>query len=220
VGTRRTAEELGRAFPKVPVRTSDAEHVIDNIPGEPCLVVATPGAEPEAVGGFGAALILDTWLTLARPDLRTSEEAVRRWLNVAARVRPAAQGGHVLLVGDSTAPTLQAVVRWDPEGFAARELSERSAAGLPPAARMATVSGIPSAVGAFLDVMELPAEAEVLGPAPASSTAPGEELVRAVIRIPRDNGPSLVAALATAQSIRSARKLEAVRVQVDPYEIG
>jgi primosomal protein N' (replication factor Y) len=220
VGTRRTAEELGRAFPKVPVRTSDGDHVIDSVPSEPCLVVATPGAEPEAEGGFGAALILDTWLTLARPNLRTSEEAVRRWLNVAARVRPASRGGHVLLVGDSSAPTLQAVVRWDPEGFAARELSERSAAGLPPAALMATVSGIPKAVTAFLEVMDLPVEAEVLGPVPVPSTGSDEEQVRAVIRSHREDGPSLVAALSTAQSMRSARKLEAVRVQVDPYDIG
>jgi primosomal protein N' (replication factor Y) len=220
VGTRRTAEELGRAFPKVPVRTSDAEHLIDSVPGEPCLVVATPGAEPDAVGGFGAALILDTWVTLARPNLRTSEEAVRRWLNVAARVRPASRGGHVLLVGDSSVPTLQAVVRWDPEGFAARELAERSAAGLPPAARMATVSGSPNAVTAFLEVLDLPAVAEVLGPVPVPSTGTDDELVRAVIRSPIEDGPSLVAALSTAQSMRSARKLDPVRVHVDPYDIG
>jgi hypothetical protein len=41
-----------------------------------------------------------------------------------------------------------------------------------------------------------------------------------VIRSHREDGPSLVAALSTAQSMRSARKLEAVRVQVDPYDIG
>jgi primosomal protein N' (replication factor Y) len=220
IGSMRTAEELGRAFPKVAVRTSGGDHVIDTVPADPCLVVATPGAEPDAVDGYRAAVILDTWLTLARPDLRTSEEAVRRWLNVAARVRPAAQGGHVLLVGDSSAPTLQAVVRWDPEGFADRELAERSSAGLPPAARMVTVTGVPSAVRAFLGVTELPAEAEVLGPAPVSSARAGEELVRAVIRTPKVHGPGLVAALSTAQSVRSARKLDPVRVQVDPSDIG
>jgi primosomal protein N' (replication factor Y) len=219
VGSRRTAEELGRAFPKVRVRVSGADHLIDSVPATPGLVVATPGAEPDAADGYGAALILDTWLTLVRPDLRTSEEAVRRWFNVAARVRPASCGGRVVLVGDPSDPALQAVVRWDPEGFAARELAERSSAGLPPAARMAIVTGTPAAVHAFLEVVELPVQAEVLGPAPLPST-PGGALTRAVIRTDRANGPALVAALSIALSVRSARKLEAVRVQVDPYDIG
>jgi primosomal protein N' (replication factor Y) (superfamily II helicase) len=220
VGSRRTAEELGKAFPKVPLRTSEGDHVIDHISSDPCLVLATPGAEPTTPAGYRAAVVLDTWVTLGRPDLRTSEEAVRRWLNVAARVRPASQGGRVLLVGHSSAPTLQAVVRWDPEGFAARELAERASAGLPPAARMITVEGGPDAVPAFLAVAKLPAEAEVLGPGPALRPRAGEELVRAVIRAPRASGLGLVAAVRAACSVRSARKLDPVRVHVDPHEIG
>ena len=56
-------------------------------------MVATPGAEPVAAGGYAAALLLDTWLALARADLRASEESLRRWLNAAALVRPAGDGG-------------------------------------------------------------------------------------------------------------------------------
>ena len=33
-------------------------------------VVATPGAEPVAESGYGAAVLLDPWLTLGRADLR------------------------------------------------------------------------------------------------------------------------------------------------------
>src|SRR3954451_1273436 len=44
VGTRRTAKELGRAFPGVPVRTSGGGTVLADVPGVPALVVATPGA--------------------------------------------------------------------------------------------------------------------------------------------------------------------------------
>ncbi|MYW17489.1 primosome assembly protein PriA, partial [Streptomyces sp. SID2955] len=58
VGARRTAEELGRAFPAVPVRTSGREHVLDTVPDAPALVVSTPGAEPVAEGGYAAALLL------------------------------------------------------------------------------------------------------------------------------------------------------------------
>ncbi|HST67457.1 MAG TPA: primosome assembly protein PriA, partial [Mycobacteriales bacterium] len=93
VGAGRTAEELGRAFPGVPVRTSGGATVLTDVPGEPALVVATPGAEPRAAGGYGAALLLDGWALLSRPDLRAGEEALRRWANAAALVRPGPDGG-------------------------------------------------------------------------------------------------------------------------------
>src|SRR5690606_5441100 len=71
VGARRTAEELGRAFPGVPVRTSGRDAVLATVPDEPALVVATPGAEPVVDGaGYGAVLLLDTWALLTRADLR------------------------------------------------------------------------------------------------------------------------------------------------------
>ncbi len=55
VGTSRTAEELGRAFPGTPVVVSgaQAEHgVIEEVDEAPRLVVATPGAEPHAQVGY------------------------------------------------------------------------------------------------------------------------------------------------------------------------
>ena len=58
-GAARTAEELGRAFPSVPVRLSGGEDVLAGVPAEPAVVVATPGAEPVAEDGYAAALLLD-----------------------------------------------------------------------------------------------------------------------------------------------------------------
>jgi primosomal protein N' (replication factor Y) len=57
VGARRTAEELGRAFPGTPVITSGGDAMVAAVPEEPAVVVATPGAEPVAAGGYGAALV-------------------------------------------------------------------------------------------------------------------------------------------------------------------
>ena len=100
-GAARTAEELGRAFPGVPVRTSGGQHVLATVPAEPALVIATPGAEPVAPGGYAAALLLDGWALLGRPSLRAAEEAMRRWLNAAALVRPA---GPVVVLAEATQP--------------------------------------------------------------------------------------------------------------------
>jgi primosomal protein N' (replication factor Y) len=71
-GAARTAEELGRAFPGVPVRTSGGQHVLASVPAEPALVIATPGAEPVAPDGYAAALLLDGWALLGRPSLRAA----------------------------------------------------------------------------------------------------------------------------------------------------
>lgn len=157
VGARRTAEELGKAFPGIPVRTSGRDAVLASVPGEPALVISTPGAEPVADGGgYAAALLLDGWALLGRPDLRSGEEALRLWLAAAALVRPAGEGGLVVIVAEPTARPVQALVRWDPAGHADLELAERAQLGFPPVSRMAAVTGTPSAVADLLAVTRLP----------------------------------------------------------------
>ena len=99
VGARRTAEELGRAFPGITVVTSGGDAMVASVPAEPAVVVSTPGAEPVAAGGYGAALLLDTWALFGRQDLRASEDALRRWMAAAALVRCRDDGGVVAVVG-------------------------------------------------------------------------------------------------------------------------
>ncbi|MDI5964710.1 primosomal protein N' [Streptomyces sp. SL13] len=232
VGARRTADELGRAFPGVPVRTSGRDAVLDRVPGEPALVIATPGAEPVAAGGYAAALLLDGWALLGRPDLRAGEEALRRWLVAASLVRPASGNGTVVVVAEPTLRPVQALVRWDPAGHAVRELAERAELGFPPVSRMASVTGTPAAVADLLRTVELPDGADVLGPVPlpvappgsprrTGEPPPGERWDRVLLRVRPGTGGALAAALKTAQIARIARKAaDPVRVRVDPPDIG
>jgi primosomal protein N' (replication factor Y) len=223
VGAARTAEELGRAFPGAAVRLSGrGSGVLAAVPAGPALVVATPGAEPVAEGGYGAALLLDAWALLGRADLRAGEETLRRWMNAAALVRPAAAGGSVVVAADGGHPVVQALVRWDPAWLAARELADRRALGFPPAARMAAVSGSPAAVAEFLGALRLPDGADLLGPVPEQARQ-GEDgdRERYLVRVPRANGRELARALAEVQAVRSARKApEHVRVQLDPLDLA
>jgi primosomal protein N' (replication factor Y) len=226
LGDARTAEELGRALPGVPVRTSSSgDRVLATVEDTPAIVVATPGAEPVATGGYAAVLLMDTWLLLARSDLRATEEAMRRWANAAALVRaPSEQrgGGQVLAIGDSGHPGLQALLRWDPAGLARREMEERQSAHLPPASRVATISGEPDDLEQAIAALQLPPGAEVLGPVTVEGgwDALDEPTVRYVVRVPRHSGPALSAALGALQAQRSTRKLPHVRVEVDPAELG
>ncbi|WP_198171015.1 primosomal protein N' [Actinoplanes awajinensis] len=215
IGAKRTAEELGRAFPGVPVRTSGRDEILDTVPGEAAIVVATPGAEPVAEGGFGAVLLLDTWALLSRADLRAAEETMRRWLNASALARPGSEGGRVIVVADGSLAPVQALLRWDPGWFAARELAERRELGFPPAARMASVTGPAPAVADLLTIADLPDGTEQLGPVPA-----GEEQERMLLRVSRSRAAELAHALHVAAGVRSARKAAvAVRIQVDPAEL-
>jgi primosomal protein N' (replication factor Y) (superfamily II helicase) len=218
-GARRTAEELGRAFGDVPVLTSGGSAVLDRVGPEPAIVVATPGAEPLADRSYSAAILLDGSAMLAAQSLRAAEEAVRRWLNAAALVRAAGQGGSVVIVADGGQPAVQALVRWDPVTFAERELADREELRFPPAARMAAVSGPPDAVAALLAAAPLPATAELLGPLPIQDnrvgTVPAQ--VRYLVRVTRSQGGELALALRTGQAARSAAKEPGtVRVQLDP----
>jgi primosomal protein N' (replication factor Y) len=218
-GARRTAEELGRALGPAPVRTSGGSAVLDEVGPEPAVVVATPGAEPAAQGGYSAAILLDGWAMLSLPSLRAADEALRRWMNAAALVRPASRGGSVIVVAGSEQPAVQALVRWDPATFAVRELAEREELRLPPSTRMASVTGTPEAVESLLAVVRLPAGAELLGPLPVTDRRAGshQNAIRYLLRVPRSLGQELATALRDGQAARSAAKEPgSVRVQVDP----
>ncbi|MCW2673636.1 MAG: hypothetical protein JWP14_2225, partial [Frankiales bacterium] len=210
IGSRRTAEELGRAFPGVPVRASGRDEVIATVAHGPQLVVATPGAEPVAEHGYGAVLLLDPWVLLSRADLRAGEEALRRWMAAAALTR---SQGQVVVVADRAVPQVQALVRWDPAGAAARELADRTALGFPPASRMASVSGSPAAVADLVGMVGMVGMAEVLGP-----VADGVQ-ERAFLRVPRQQGAALAQALKAAAGVRSARKAEPIRIELDPLSL-
>ncbi|APU14513.1 MULTISPECIES: primosomal protein N' [Actinoalloteichus] len=222
VGAGRTAEELGRAFPGVVVRTSGGSDVLDTIPAGPALVVCTPGAEPLAPTGYGAALLLDGWALLTRPDLRAEEEALRRWLSAAALVRSAEAGGRVVVMAESSLAPVQALVWWDPVRHATAELAGRRELGFPPAARMAALDAVPQAVEQVQGLLRLPEGAEVLGPVPLGEVDAdgGAVRERLLLRAPRSQGRALAASVAEALAIRTARREpDPVRVRVDPLDL-
>lgn len=238
VGARRTAEELGRAFPGVPVHTSGVGDVVSLVSSKPGLVICTPGAEPVAENGYAATLLLDAWASLDRPTLDASEEALRRWMAAAALTRSATDGGVVVLCGapmHTTLPAVEALVRWDPAWFVARELAERAELSLPPTVRMAQLVGPRVAVQQAVDLAGLGPEVERLGPLPWTPSpgsggsggwvvaTPGTDgvddqpRVQLLLRTSLADGPALTAALTHMKALRSARKDKtAVSVRVDP----
>lgn len=225
IGAVRTAEELGHAFPGIRIVQSQGDRIVAAVGSEPVLVIATPGAEPPAVGGYAAAVLLDAELLLTRADLRAEEEAHRRWLNAIALVRPGAEGGTVIAVGPTEASSLQALVRGDPAGFAEREWQERASAHLTPAAKMIAVDGPLPALGDVADALsrgEPVPHLEMWGPAELPRKAGDDTAIgRLTLRVPLPQGGALVRAIRAIVSVRTAKKLPgALRVRVDPIEVA
>ncbi len=239
IGHDRTVEELGRAFPGVPIIASGGKNVVDSVRLRKSIVVATPGAEPTVVGGlYGAAILVDPWILLGRQDLRAAETALRHWMEAAALVAPRTEGGKVVFAGAASLPAAQQLIRWDPVGAARAELSHRAEAAFPPAFAVAAIDGTTTAINALEAGWELPAEAEILGPV---ELPPGVRLPagidshdpqarksarRLLVRVPAVQQAALGQALRSAQSVRTihrggrASQPEALRVVMDPVRIG
>ncbi len=217
-GSGRTATELGRAFPQARVVVSDGAHRLAEVGPEPALVIATRGAEPVAVGGYRAILLLDGERMLARESLRVVEDALRTWSNAIALAAP---GATAYLVGVG-GPVATALARWRQSEVVRTELAERQALRLPPAVRTATLTGDPAAVEAAVAAAGIETT-DVIGP-----VAEQDGLVRVVVRFDYRRGAEVAAALRTelvrhATGRRAARRVHparapALRVRMDDPE--
>lgn len=229
VGARRTAEELGRAFPGARVITSGAGEVVASVTGNGELVVATPGAEPVPEHGYAAVLLLDAWALLDRSTLDAGVEAFRRWGAAAALARPGRDGGRVVVCGVPTGtvvPAVEALVRWDPGWLAGRELTERGLLRLPPTVVLGQVVGPRPVVAAIAGTLTVDdPELELLGPIPVARTggpdgAEPVEGVQLLVRVPRAQAGRLAEQLAAVRAVRSARKAaERVLVRMDVSDV-
>lgn len=201
-GIERSAEELGRAFPSVPIKHSTGDRPLTRVPRQPSIVLSTQGVEPLTEGGYSAVVILDTAAALLRSDLRAEEEARRRWFNTAGLVMP---GGVIAIAGDSQHPAIQSLIRWNPAAAATRELQQREQLHFSPAWNVAIVETEqfdPSLQDALLRL------GEVLGPVEADS---GWRFIL------RANG-EIAAPLKKLANARGIRR-QPIKIRLNPYTL-
>ncbi|MCD5341190.1 primosomal protein N' [Arthrobacter sp. AK04] len=228
-GVIRTAEELGRAFPGKAVITSSGDQVKAAVGSGKALVVATVGAEPVADGGYAAALLLDGDSLLRRETLRAGEDTVRRWFNAAALVRPASDGGLVVVTAADTA-AVGALLRWNPAGYAERELSLRAELQLPPAVRTASVTGPRAAVEHYTaavaaDLASGGITLRTAGPAPVVLNGPpsprrSAEDVRTLLFFPYGQAGAVTRVLRVTRAAAAAkRSSEPFQLRLDGIDV-
>ncbi len=204
VGVERTAEEFGRAFPGTAIIWSAGEMQRRSVDAAPALVVATPGSEPTAEGGYAAVVILDARSQAQRVALRSVEDTAHRWFSAAMLARPRA---HVVITADHALPGVQALVRWDASWLAIRELQDRQSAGLPPARRFASITGEAEDLADVIERLDLPHT--VLGPADG----------RALIAVDREYGAALARSLRSIAVARATRGRRPVTTVLDPRDL-
>ncbi len=221
-GSERTADELGRAFPNTRIIVADGEHPVTRVEHRPSLVVATRGAEPAAVGGYRAVILLDGDRMLMAEQLRIGESCLRWWSHAATLAAP---GAPVHLVGVS-GPVARALATWTQPAYARAELADRIPLHMPPAVRVAALEGTVPVVEATLAelrtaVPSLGAEA-VLGPVPLPDGG-----VRALVRFDYAHGRAVaehLRAAVVAEALRARRARErgtrnTLRVRLDVPEL-
>lgn len=225
IGEERTAEEVGRAFPGARVVVSRAGQVVATVGAGSAVVVATPGAEPVADGGYAAAVLLDGWAVLDRGGLDGPTEALRRWMTAAALSRA---GAPVVLAGvppHAGQRPVEALVRWDPVWLASRELGDRAELGLPPVRRTAVLTGDLAAIESAAVALSADAATgrggvEVLGPLPCEEPRQDAPRARIVVRADDSDAHGLPRLLRTLRSSRSLRKEPGeLEVRLDPSDL-
>ena len=234
-GVERLAEELTQFIPnaRVKVMTSDTvatvrnaeilvsdmlAHRIDILVGTQ---MVTKGYHFPSLTLVG---VVDADLGLSGGDLRAGERSVQLLSQVSGRAGREQKAGRVLLQSYMTEhPVMRALVEGDRDGFLAAELAGRSAARMPPFARLASLiissrmERLAASVAADL-AHAAPREdgVEVFGPAPAPiAQLRGQFRFRILVKALRNR--NLQSILRTWLASVSWTRSTTVRVDMDPY---
>jgi len=215
-GTTWTADMIGKSFPHTPIVVSDGERIVTEIDRTPQIVIATPGAEPFCPGGYSTVIILDAGRQLYSDKMRVVENALRLWAHAIACCSP---DGRVFVqgAGNRLGAVLGSGTFVD---YMRGEVAERTQLHLPPAARMAHVTGSPAVVSRALEALPREGVYSILGPMPE-----GEDNVRATLLFSYARGSDITQSLrasvvSAATDRRRAGSTLALRVRVDDAHVG
>lgn len=191
-GAGRLAAELARAHPEAEVVRMEG-YDAPGPAGRPAIAVMTRGSvvsSPSWLGDetAGCVILPDADAMLGRARLDAGEDALRLWLEVARWTVPGegrprspvptgprenhsargtaggARGRVVVQTREAGNPAVQALVRWDPDGFWRAEADRRGPLGYPPHSSLVRITADDGAAVAEELRAALPAEDEVLGP--------------------------------------------------------
>lgn len=210
-GVVKRAEEYARSFPGFRVIHSSGEHYISKLPEENCLVLATPGMEPE--GDYAAVLLMDGEQIFGRTGLRSDEMGELHWLKAANKV---VLGGTLYISLPLEHPLSQSLIRGSSGARYLQLLREREEAHLPPNFRLIAIEGEPQEISQASDFLRQEHGAdgmEFLGPLDVTP-----QKSRLVVKFPVESGNKVVRLIHEFNRVRSLQGQGVLRVSVDPLD--
>mgnify|MGYP003339040674 CR=1 FL=1 len=209
VGDQRIVEELGKAFPRVRIVSSNAEHPVRKLTPDPTIVVATPGMEPYLPGGYSAVVVLNSQLSLSRATIAAEEITRSHWFALATMIK---EGGTIFVDSEIQNRNVQSLIRWDSLTLASNELIEREQLSLPPIVKTLKVSGSKKTVVEIL--RDLPD-----GILASTLKEERDGKVSAVLRITSPQSETFVEKILGRNIALAAKGGESARIAVDPISL-
>ena len=128
-GVERFSEEIGKAFPNIPIQISGAPNILESIAPNTKIVIATMGSVPGDEIDYSCVVILEGQRFLSSTSTFFEEIVYESFFEAASRLK---KNGKILLVLDAFHPTIAALSRWNPSNLIQKILRENYEALLPP----------------------------------------------------------------------------------------
>lgn len=208
-GIERTAEEIGRAIPKIAILVSSGNKQISSVPSGRHIVVSTAGSEPNGV--YSSIVMLDGEKIFNRPSLRAEELAKFHWFSLLSK---ASNSAEIFLSLPNHHPSVQCLLRGDSLANAASELSSRDKAKLPPFYRVAVVVGDKPEISKFAENLRNDKTYEITGPITIDSYQS-----KLLIRVKLAEGSLLVDLLDDVIKVQALKRRRIFSIRFDPFDL-
>lgn len=207
-GAERIAEELGKAFPRTPIKILTSQHprLIDETAG---ISIATFGSEAYPSSGYGGLVLLDGERLTNRPFMRAEEEIYHRWSWLISLTR---EDASVFLSLPGAHSIAQSLTFDKPELFYERTLRERLVVQLPPFTTVIKISGDSKGRSSLVAGLKREFPTGIL-----SVVSHGGDTI--IIKIDKAILAHVMQAIGSLQKYRSLRGLERLTIEVDPYDL-
>jgi primosomal protein N' (replication factor Y) len=208
-GIERTAEEIGRAIPKIAILVSSGNKQISSVPSGRHIVVSTAGSEPNGV--YSSVVMLDGEKIFNRPSLRAEELAKFHWFSLLGK---ASNSAEIFLSLPNHHPSVQCLLRGDSLANAASELNSRDKAKLPPFYRVAVVVGDKPEISKFAENLRNDKTYEITGPITIDSYQS-----KLLIRVKLAEGSLLVDLLDDVIKVQALKRRKIFSIRFDPFDL-
>jgi primosomal protein N' (replication factor Y) len=217
-GIDRFAEEIGRSFPNFPIINSSGEHIAESAPTSPCLVIATPGAQPKGYAGYAAVALLEGLRFFSHSELRSTEYSREVFFQSAAM---GTSSSTTFVSFTPSHPIVAAIIRWDASPLVRMELREREEMNFPPYFRFICLD-VATKDASRVQQGLVQAQGEQRLDMHVHIGGPHERSVgvsRIILSSPVANASSMINFVHELQRRRSISRKPPFAIRVDPYSL-